>query len=142
MCLVMCCVLRIELRKQILFSYYLQVVFSVTAQRFWQGTLGSRPKVMKSLIPQDGGVAETWPLSLVPNRNTQREFWVEEKKISFYCFARQRKPRQANTLKSVPFFGEELQGVLQFKRRKTGFQIRIRVGVNIHFSFFGGNLNN
>ena len=45
----------------------------------------------------------------------------EEKKIVFYCFARQRRPQQANALKAVPFFGEELQGVLQSKRRKMGF---------------------
>ena len=30
---------------------------------------------------------------------------------SFYCFARQRRPQQANALNTVPSFREELQGV-------------------------------
>ena len=27
------------------------------------------------------------------------------------------------------------------KRRKTGFQMKIRIGTNVHFSFFGGNFS-
>ena len=38
-------------------------------------------------------------------------------------------------------FGEELQVVLlESKRRKTGFEIRIRVGAETYSSFFGGIL--
>ena len=59
---------------------------------------------------------------------------------SIYCFARQRRPQQANALKTVPSLGKELQGDLWSKRRETGFQTRIRIGANLHFSFFGGIL--
>ena len=38
-------------------------------------------------------------------------------------------------LKDCTLLGEELQGVLWSKRRKTGFPIRIRVEANMH-SFF------
>ena len=40
----------------------------------------------------------------------------------------------------MPSLGEEVQGVLESKRRKTGFQIRIRIGANMHSSFLGGIL--
>ena len=73
------------------------------------------------------------------HRNSETEFGVKEKN-SFYCFVRQRGPQQANALKTVLSFGEELQGVLSYKRRKTGFQVRIRTGANMHSSFFGGIL--
>ena len=43
----------------------------------------------------------------------------EGEKNSFYRFARQRRPQQANALKTVPSLGEELQGVLSSKRRKN-----------------------
>ena len=33
--------------------------------------------------------------------------WVKEEKNSLYCFARQRRPQQANALKSVPPFERE-----------------------------------
>ena len=79
------------------------------------------------------------PCGLCPlllNRNAETVLGEGEKN----CFARQRRPQQANALKTVPSFGEELEGVLQSKRRETGFQIRIRVGKNLHSSFFQGIL--
>ena len=56
-------------------------------------------------------------------------------------FARQRRAQQNKALKIVPSFGEELQGVLPCQRRKTGFQIRLRTGVDRHSSFFRGILS-
>ena len=41
------------------------------------------------------------------NRNAETEFGVKEKNNSFYCFARQRRPQQANAL-----FGERMGGGL------------------------------
>ena len=43
---------------------------------------------------------------LLPNRNMETEFGMKEKK-SFYCFARQRRPVQANALKIVPSLGKD-----------------------------------
>ena len=45
---------------------------------------------------------------LVLNRYSETEFWVKEKeKDSFYGFARQRRPQQANALNTVSPFGRE-----------------------------------
>ena len=71
----------------------------------------------------------------VLNRNMETEFWLKEKKNSFCCFARQKRPQQANVLKTVPSFGEELQGVLYSKRRKTGRSLcgsAVADATNIH----------
>ena len=61
-------------------------------------------------------------------------------KESFYCFAKQRRPRQANALKTVSLHWEESAWSSIVKRRKTGFQIRSRMGANIRSSFFRGVL--
>ena len=71
---------------------------------------------------------------------TQRQSLGEGEINSFYCFARQRRPWQANALKTGSSSEEEWQGVLSSKRRKRGFQIRIRVGADMHSSFFWGIL--
>ena len=64
---------------------------------------------------------------------------MKEKKNSFYCFARQRRPQQANALKTVPSIGKNC-GEFYRKKRQTDFQIGIRIGTNMHSSFFGGSL--
>ena len=38
-------------------------------------------------------------------------------------------------LKALPSLEEDLQGVLEPKRRKTGFQRRVSFGANMHSSF-------
>ena len=54
---------------------------------------------------------------------------------SFCCFARERRPQQANTLKTALHFG----GILYKKAGKnTGFQIGVRIGENMHSSLFRG----
>ena len=64
----------------------------------------------------------------------------KRKENSINCFARQRRPRQAHSLKTVLSLGGELQVVLHSKRRKAGFPIRTRVGAKRHSSFLGGSL--
>lgn len=68
----------------------------------------------------------------LPNRNAETEFWVKERK-SFDCFARQRRPQQANVLKTLPSIGKSII----VKRRKTAFRIRIRVEGRYAFFFWG-----
>ena len=63
-------------------------------------------------------------LSPVPNTNTDRVLGKGEKK-SLYCFARQRRPQQANALKTVPPLGET-RGGLTALQGKIRPQIRIR----------------
>ena len=58
-----------------------------------------------------------------------------EDKDSFYCVARQRRPQQANALKTVPFIGKN-QGQFYSKKEKTGFKIGIRIGTNMSSFFF------
>jgi len=48
---------------------------------------------------------------VVLNRNVETVFGEGEKN-SLYCFAGQKRPPQANALKTVPPFEEELQGNL------------------------------
>ena len=50
----------------------------------------------------------------VSNRNMETEVCGEREKKTktFYCFARQRRPQQANAFKTRPSHREELQGVL------------------------------
>ena len=48
---------------------------------------------------------------LVPNRNAET-VWGEGEKNSFLLLCRQGRSQQADTLKTVLSFGEELQGVL------------------------------
>ena len=52
-------------------------------------------------------------LSPVPNTNTDRVLGKGEKK-SLYCFARQRRPQQANALKTVPPLGETRRWAYSF----------------------------
>ena len=55
---------------------------------------------------------------LVLNRNT--EFWVKEEKSSPYCLARQRRPQQANALKTVPYI-EKYCREFYSKKKKNRF---------------------
>ena len=61
---------------------------------------------------------------------------------SFYCFVRQRRPEQANTLKIVPSTGKNYGSFIVKKKREREivFQIGIRIGTNMNTSFFGGIL--
>ena len=72
---------------------------------------------------------------LVPDRNVETEFWVKEKD-SFYCFARQRRLRQANALKTVPFIGKNC-GEFYSKKEKNRFEDKIRIGADMRSSSFG-----
>jgi len=74
----------------------------------------------------------------VPERNMETECWVKEKKTAFIILLGKGDQSRLMPLKTVSSLGEGLQGVLQSKRRKTGLRIRIRIGENVHSSFFGG----
>ena len=65
--------------------------------------------------------------------------WGEgEKKIAFIVCPGKGSPGRLIPLKLCCLLGKNFRGVLYAKRRKTGFQIRIRVGENMHSSFFQG----
>ena len=55
----------------------------------------------------------------VPSRNLETEFWVKEKK-KLYCFARQRRPWQANTLKTALLWERIGCGFIGLGSRKLG----------------------
>ena len=62
-------------------------------------------------------------------------------KDSFYYFARQRGPEQANALKTVPPTGKNCRELYSEKENKTKqnrFQLGSRIGANIHSPLFGG----
>ena len=55
-------------------------------------------------------------------------------KDGFHCFARHRRPQPANAFKTVcPPLGR-IPEIFTVQRRKTGFQIGIRVGTDVHSS--------
>lgn len=57
---------------------------------------------------------------------------------SFYCSAEQRKPQQADALKTVPsLLGEKIERGLLVWEWKTEPQVRMRVDAGLHSSFFG-----
>ena len=74
------------------------------------------------------------------NKNVETAFWVKEEKIAFIVLPRRRRPQQANALKIVPSIRKCCGKFYSKKSRKTGFQIGIRIGANLHSSFFGGIL--
>ena len=54
------------------------------------------PPHMDKLISNN--VAKAWPLSTSAKWKHGDRVWGEGEKDSFYCFARQKRPQQANTL--------------------------------------------
>ena len=78
---------------------------------------------------------------LVPNWNAETEFGVKEEKKSFIALPGKEGLQQAdNALKTVPPPLERIVRSFIVKRRKPGFQIGLRIGTNLHSSFFGGRL--
>ena len=74
------------------------------------------------------------------NRNMETEFWVKEKKIA--CIALPGKGGHSRLMpfKDCALLWGRIPGSLSPKRRKTGIQMRITIGANMHSSFFGGIL--
>ena len=63
-------------------------------------------------------------------------------KNSFIALPGKGGSEQANALKTVPLLGKNFEEFYskKKKKKKTGFQIGVRIGTNMHFSFFGGIL--
>ena len=61
-------------------------------------------------------------------------------KNSFIALPGKGGSHQANALKTAPTPLGRIMGSFIVKRRKTGVQIGIRIGTNMHSSFFGGIL--
>ena len=86
----------------------------------WKWLLGSRLSLLLLL-----------KLGLCPavlNRNSETEYWGKE--------GRQKRPQQANASKAVPSIGKNCREFYS-KKRRIGFQIGIRIGTDMHSSFFG-----
>ena len=66
--------------------------------------IGLCQRVERNLASHPEAVAETQPLSTRSEKKKQRQSFGQrrKKKNSFYCFARQRRPPQANALKTIP----------------------------------------
>ena len=76
----------------------------------------------------------------MPNRDVETEFGVKEKKNSFYCFARQRRPQQANALKTVPSIGKNCREFFS-KKEKNRFSYKNQDWGRHAFFFIGGILD-
>lgn len=87
----------------------------------------------------DGIVAEIWPLSTSAELK-HRESLGKREKDSFYCFARQRRPQQANALKTVPSIGKKYEDFYS-KKEKNRFSDRNQDGDRHAFFFLWGNLS-
>ena len=66
----------------------------------------------------------------------QRQSFGKEGKNNFTALLEKGESQQAKTVASL----ERIARSFIVKRRKTGFQIGIRIGVNMHSSFFRGIL--
>ena len=64
-----------------------------------------------------------------------RQFWGKEKKIAFIASPGKGGSEQANALKTVAHLGKNCEEFYSKKEKKTGFQIGVRIGTNMH-SFF------
>ena len=87
-------------------------------------------------------VAKTWPLFSGTKEKGRDRVWGEGEKDSFHCFARQRMPQQADSLKLCSPWGKIAESFI-VKSRKFGFQIGNRIGENMPSSlreFLSSNL--
>ena len=86
-------------------------------------------------------VAGIQPLSAGAELKCRDRVLGKGEKNSFIALPGKEGSQQANALKMVtpPHLGKDF-GRFMVKRRKTGFQIGIRIGTNMHSSFFGGIL--
>ena len=77
---------------------------------------------------------------LVPNLKHRNRVLGKGGKNSFIDLPGKGGSRQANALKTMPPALERTARSFIAERRKTGFCIEIRFGINKHSSFFGGIL--
>ena len=75
-------------------------ILEVMSEFGWEGEKKIVCLLKVSLLPKRGLCPQ------VLNRNKESVLGKRGKKNSFYCFARQRKPQQANGLKTMPSLGE------------------------------------
>ena len=85
-------------------------------------------------------VTGIWPLSAGAELKRRNRVLGKGEKIVLLCCQAKGGPQQTNAtnaLKTVPPL-ERTAKSSTVKRRKKGFQTRIRTGINIHSSFLGG----
>ena len=85
-------------------------------------------------------VAGIWPLSAGAKlKQRDRVLGKGERKNSFIALPGKGGSQQGNALKTVspPPPQKRITRSFIVKRRKTGFQIGIRIGTNMHSFFFG-----
>ena len=89
-------------------------------------------------------VAETRPLSTGAKENCRDRVLGEGENDSFYCFVRQRRPEQANTLKIVPSTGKNYGSFIvkkKKKRERNSFSDRNQDWDKHEYFFLWGNLS-